>query len=160
MNQTHELTFKLPFVTPGNERRMDDLLSSFSRMVDRDFVPNNNLPVLAFIDLGFVSDLHEDSEDNYGLIYSPAMIGRNLHKASDGLYIMNIVLDQWNIQYQKQYTTHADMPYTYFVGWIEVCDDLGLVAQYLYDTWLAKRLNERICAEVPNSGTASSTKKI
>lgn len=148
MNETYELTLNLPILAVGNERMMRDLITSFSHMVDRSFVPNNRLPVVAFIDLGFVGNPHDESEDNYGFIYSPAMMGRTLSKISDRLYIMNHILEQWNLQYQKQYKTNEDMPYTYFVGWNDVCDDWGFAAQDLYESWLAQRIKTRIEAEM------------
>lgn len=164
MSKTHppyELPIKLPFLKFGEDVRVRDFIDTLLQMIDRSCVPHNRLSVLAPVRLGFLCDDVEDNECTF--VYSPALMGRNLnlHNTDDALYIMNVILEQWNIKYQKQYSTQTDMPGRYFVSsWVDICDNWNLGAQNVYDEWAAKRLKLKIGEEVHVTGGVSSIKKM
>lgn len=160
-NSNFELPIQLPFLKMGNPSSVLDFIDSLSELIDRKAVPNNRLPFLWSVDLGYISE--EVEENQCAFVYSPALMGRklNVNNTDDLLYIMNNAVEQWNTRYEKQYRTDAEMPSTYFVSsWREICDQWDLSAQDLYDTWLAKRVKTRLNTHIDMDAVVSSSKKI
>jgi hypothetical protein len=161
----YELPIKLPFLTTGNKMKVRDFINSLLDLIDRNAVPNNRLPVLWSVRLGYVSDpgYNDFEQTEYNFVYSPALMGRklNLTDSNDLLYIMDTILEQWNTRYEKQYRTDAEMPSTYFVSsWREMCEGWNISSQDLYDAWVAQRVKTRLNTHIDIEFVPSSTKKI
>ena len=161
MNTPYELSVQLPFLIVGHERNLRKFFDYLTEMIDHTGVPNSQLPTVAGVSLGLVGP--EPIEDFYTLIYSPAVMGRtlNIHNKNDQIYIMSIVLEQWNTKYHKQHSSNDNMPNTYFVNfWKYTCHRLGMHANDLYEDWLAQRIKTRIGEEVHTTGGTPSIKKM